>query len=48
MRPRARAALDERFLSLTEGVAAAPMTIELKGRSLDIAQAAGGVARLRL
>ena len=45
--PRARAALDERFLSLTEGVAAAPLTIELKGRSLDIAHAAGGVARLR-
>lgn len=44
--PRARAALDERFESLTEGVAAAPMEIDLKGRSLAIARAAGGVARL--
>ena len=44
--PRARAALDERFASLTEGVTAAPMAIDLQGRSLDIAQAAGGVARL--
>ncbi len=44
--PRARAALDERFLSLTEGVAAAPMQIDLKGRSLAVKQAAGGVARL--
>ena len=44
--PRARAALDERFLSLTEGVVAAPMEIDLKGRSLEVRQAAGGVARL--
>ena len=44
--PRARAALDERFSSLTEGVAAAPFDIELKGRSLHVKCAAGGVARL--
>ena len=44
--PRARAALDERFSSLTEGVSVAPMQIELQGRSLAVAQAAGGVARL--
>ena len=45
--PRARAALDERFASLTEGVEAAPMQLALKGRSLPIRLAAGGVARLR-
>ena len=44
--PRARAALDERFDSLTEGVAVAPVTLDLKGRSLDVPRAAGGVARM--
>ena len=44
--PQARAALDERFSSLTEGVSAAPLDIELQGRSLSVRQAAGGVARL--
>lgn len=44
--PRARKALDERFASLTEGVVAAPMRLDLKGRELPIGQAAGGVARL--
>ena len=44
--PRARAALDERFQSLTEGVAAAPVTLDLKGRSLAVPTAAGGVARI--
>lgn len=44
--PRSRKALDERFDTLTEGVAAAPLTLDLKGRSLAIPKAAGGVARL--
>ena len=44
--PKARAALDERFQSLTEGVAVAPVVIELKGRALNVPQAAGGVARM--
>ncbi len=44
--PRARKALDERFSSLTEGVVAAPMRLDLKRRELPIGQAAGGVARL--
>ena len=44
--PTARQALDERFLSLTEGVRAAPIDIELKGRSLPVRRAAGGVARM--
>ncbi len=44
--PRARAALDERFASLTEGVAGAPVMLDLKGRSLQVPRAAGGVARL--
>jgi cell division protein ZapE len=44
--PRARAALDERFSSLTEGVQAAPLTLDLKGRSLPVRLAAGGVARM--
>ncbi|MCH1541521.1 MAG: AFG1 family ATPase [Alphaproteobacteria bacterium] len=44
--PRARKSLDERFDSLTEGVAVAPVTLDLKGRSLDVQQAAGGVARM--
>ena len=47
MRARAaRAALDERFQSLTEGVAVAPAVIELKGRTLNVPRAAGGVARI--
>ena len=44
--PRARQALDERFDSLTEGVQAAPIALDLKGRSLPVRLAAGGVARL--
>ena len=44
--PSARRALDERFAALTEGVQAAPMQLDLAGRTLEIAQAAGGVARL--
>lgn len=44
--PKARAALDERFQSLTEGVAVAPAVIELKGRTLNVPRAAGGVARI--
>ena len=44
--PRARAALDERFDSLTEGVAAAPLSIALRGRILPVKMAAGGVARM--
>jgi len=44
--PRARAALDERFGSLTEGVSTAPFTIDLKGRQLTVPRAAGGVARM--
>jgi len=44
--PRARAALDERFAALTEGVAVAPVKLDLKGRVLDVPRAAGGVARL--
>ena len=44
--PRARKSLDERFDSLTEGVAAAPVTLDLKGRSLNVPRAAGGVARM--
>ncbi len=44
--PRARAALDERFSTLTEGVGVAPVVLDLKGRSLDVPRAAGGVARL--
>ena len=34
--PKARAALDERFQSLTEGVAVAPAVLELKGRTLNV------------
>jgi cell division protein ZapE len=44
--PRARRALDERFETLTEGVQSAPMQLQLAGRTLDVAQTAGGVARL--
>ena len=44
--PKARAALDERFQSLTEGVAVAPALLELKGRTLNVPRAAGGVARI--
>ena len=44
--PRARAALDERFDSLTEGVVAAPLSIAVKGRILPVKMAAGGVARM--
>jgi cell division protein ZapE len=44
--PRARKALDERFDSLTEGVATAPLRLDLKGRFLDVPRAAGGVARI--
>ena len=44
--PKARAALDERFQSLTEGVAVAPAVLELKGRTLNVPRAAGGVARI--
>lgn len=44
--PRARKNLDERFDSLTEGVAAAPVTLDLKGRILEVPKAAGGVARM--
>lgn len=44
--PRARKALDERFDTLTEGVASAPLRLDLKGRFLDVPQAAGGVARI--
>jgi cell division protein ZapE len=44
--PKARAALDERFSSLTEGVAVAPAVLDLKGRVLNVPQAAGGVARM--
>ena len=44
--PKARAALDERFQSLTEGVAAAPVLLDLQGRHLSVPQAAGGVARI--
>lgn len=44
--PKARAALNERFQSLTEGVAVAPAVIELKGRTLNVPRAAGGVARI--
>ena len=44
--PKARTALDERFLSLTEGVAVAPAVLDLKGRMLNVPQAAGGVARI--
>ena len=44
--PKARAALDERFQSLTEGVAVAPSVIEMKGRVLNVPRAAGGVARI--
>lgn len=45
--PQARRALDERFESLTEGVQAAPMSLDVQGRSLPVKAAAGGVARLR-
>ena len=44
--PRARKNLDERFAALTEGVAAQPVTLDLKGRSLHVPRAAGGVARI--
>ncbi|MCH1568126.1 MAG: AFG1 family ATPase [Alphaproteobacteria bacterium] len=44
--PKARRALDERFDSLTEGVEAAPMSLDLKGRTLNVPRAAGGVARM--
>lgn len=44
--PKARAALDERFQSLTEGVAVAPAMLELKGRTLNVPRASGGVARI--
>ena len=44
--PKARRALDERFHSLTEGVAAAPAVLDLQGRQLNIPHAAGGVARI--
>ena len=44
--PKARAALDERFHALSEGVAVAPIDLHLKGRTLPVPQAAGGIARL--
>jgi cell division protein ZapE len=44
--PRARKNLDERFAALTEGVAAQPVTLDLKGRSLHVPRTAGGVARI--
>ena len=44
--PAARRALDERFDSLTEGVLAAPLELDLKGRKLGVRHAAGGVARM--
>jgi cell division protein ZapE len=44
--PRARKNLDERFDTLTQGVAVAPVTLALKGRSLNVPRAAGGVARM--
>ena len=44
--PKARRTLDERFDSLTEGVEAAPMSLDLKGRTLNVPHAAGGVARM--
>jgi cell division protein ZapE len=43
--PSARKALDERFNALTEGVQAAPVQLDLGGRALPVALAAGGVAR---
>ena len=39
--PKARAALDERFHALSEGVAVAPIDLHLKGRTLPVPQAAG-------
>ena len=44
--PKARAALDERFAALSEGVAVAPIELHLKGRTLPVPQAAGGIARI--
>ena len=42
---RARAALDEAFARLTEGAAAEPDVVEVKGRQIPVSQAARGVAR---
>ena len=43
--PSARKALDERFEALTEGVQGAPLQLDLGGRALHVALAAGGIGR---
>lgn len=44
--PRARTFLDERFVTLTQGVPSTPAKLLVKGRELKIQQQANGVARL--
>ncbi|HET8727159.1 MAG TPA: cell division protein ZapE [Alphaproteobacteria bacterium] len=44
--PQARGALEEAFADLTDGAAAAPTSLPLKGRTLEVPKAARGVAWL--
>ncbi|GAB0117472.1 cell division protein ZapE [Acidisoma sp. 7E03] len=43
--PRARAALDRAFTTMSEGKPVSPVRLTVMGRALDVPQAAGGVAR---